>query len=84
MNLTQTVTDEAGRSWLVQPGDPAAKALLALKRRGFQQVVLPVYTLMSGDPTAAGDEDPLPSSNPAALRVLRMQDCLHVLRRELS
>ena len=43
-----TIEDETGKLWEVLKGDPAHAIITSLKRKGYQRIVLPVWTLRTG------------------------------------
>lgn len=64
--------DERGTRWNVQAGDPARRHVSALTRRGFDFIVLPRYTYLTGelrDTSPPGD----------LIQAVRLEDCLAVL-----
>jgi hypothetical protein len=64
--------DEQGIQWHVLAGDPASKLVNKLVRKGFTYIVLPRYTLKTGELTdvpTCGDY----------LRSVRLSDCVKVL-----
>lgn len=68
------IEDEYGNSWRVSGGDPANQPVLQLKARRFTDVVLPQWTLVTGELV---DPARLP---PDVLPRVRLRECLRVLR----
>jgi hypothetical protein len=63
------IQDEYGVSWVVESGDPARTLVNRLKRYGFDWVVLPRYTLVTGKIMDKAE-------SPDFLRDVRMKDCV--------
>lgn len=65
--------DEFGTIWHVKPGDPAAQLRNYLNKRGFDIIVLPRYTYMTGQVTE-------PVFYPGdVVKAARLADCVGVL-----
>jgi hypothetical protein len=67
------IEDDLGHQWKVSGGDPASKPVNLLRRHGYEYVVLPMHTLVTGELTAIyhTPEDIVPR--------VRLLDCLEVL-----
>ena len=65
------IKDEYGVIFCVLPRDPASKYINTLHRKGYQYIVLPRQTLISGLVSGAQSEDYIDN--------IRMQDCLKEL-----
>lgn len=67
--------------WEIGTGDPAAPVMRSLRKKGFDYLVLPRYTLVTGLVLSSVPSlPPLREDNPAHLiRAVRLQDCLHAL-----
>ena len=81
------IEDEHGVTWVVEAGDPARTAVLALGRRGFRWVVLP-RALLRGSLKVDGsgvNSKALPPGSSGAMpempltRRCRLTDCLLAL-----
>ena len=69
----KVVLDEKGVTWHVMAHDPASKLVNTLRKKGFDMVVLPRYTLKTGILT----EDKPDCDD--FIRSVRLEDCLYVL-----
>ena len=68
-----TTSDEYSTIWLVKAGDPANQFINALKAKGFEQIILPRLTYITGKiilPSFLGC---------GILEEARMADCIGVL-----
>ena len=69
----KAIYDESGVTWHVMAHDPASQIVNKLRREGFDLVVLPRYTLMTGKiPPAVPDCTDF-------IRSVRLEDCLTVI-----
>ena len=70
MSLTE---DEFGTTWHVKPGDPSAQLRNYLSKRGFDIIILPRYTYMTGEVVE-------PIFTPGdVVKAARLADCIGVL-----
>lgn len=70
----KVVEDEKGVVWHVMAHDPASKMVNTLRKKGFDIIVLPRYTLRYGT---------LPETIPDCsdfIKSVRLEDCVTVLR----
>ena len=65
------IEDEHGTTWVVAAHDPANSLVSKLERRGFEYVVLPRQTFITGELRQAVASE--------FVRSIRMADCLLVL-----
>ena len=63
--------DECGVRWSVQARDPASKLVNTLHRKGYQYIVLPRKTYISGEVVHAESEDFIAN--------IRLADCVKEL-----
>lgn len=69
--------DEHLTEWVVKPGDPAAKAVSTLHRRGIEVVVLPRVLYLGG---TAETQPPMPEADDKQLVFrLRAIECMSLL-----
>ena len=65
--------DEFGTTWHVKPGDPSANLRNYLSKRGFDIIILPRYTYMTGEVVE-------PIFTPGdVVKAARLADCVGVL-----
>lgn len=75
-----TTLDDHGTTWHVKPGDPGAKMVNELKKRGFEYIVLPRGSYISGEiPEAGGPGEAEPMLRGETIPHVRLMDCLEVL-----
>lgn len=68
------IYDEYGNQWRVSGGDPASRLVSRLRRRGYELIVLPFWTLATGDLAYGGVSEP-----DDTVRAYRLLDCLEVV-----
>lgn len=74
------IYDEDGDEWVLQAKSPAnpLKNYLANKK-GVTYIVLPWWTLLTGEPPMSVPDPPEPT-DPAYIAGVRMRDCVMLLR----
>lgn len=70
------LADDKRGKWLVQAGDPAAKHRNLLVKRGFDYIVLPRTTYLTGEVPEEYNEE---TGELGLIDSTRLQDCLLVL-----
>lgn len=78
------VEDEDGNPWLVLPGDAAAEPVAALRRKGYDYIVLTRAALCGTIEVLPCEPPPWlpPTSAEGVVRAFRLFDCLTELSKE--